>query len=62
MTEIKKDGGLSKLLCMLSFVAAILSAAVAIFKVELWLAGTQWMLIAILLGVWSICHAYKRQA
>jgi hypothetical protein len=49
-----KNEGLAKLLCMLSFAATILAAAVSLLGLSLWLAGTQWMLVAILLGVWSV--------
>ncbi|HOF42416.1 MAG TPA: hypothetical protein PLF30_03410 [Candidatus Moranbacteria bacterium] len=38
----------------LSVVAVVLSAAVSLFELELWLAGTQWMLIAIILGIWAL--------
>lgn len=38
----------------LSVVAAILSALVSLFGISLWLAGTQWMLIAIVFGVWAL--------
>lgn len=55
-----KNEGLQKLLCMLSFVATVLAAAVSLLELSLWLAGTQWMLIAILLGVWSICLKKSR--
>jgi len=49
--ECKKN---SKWLFWLSVVAAVLSAVVSVGGVNLWLAGTQWMMIAIVLGVWAI--------
>ena len=45
--------GPSKLAFMFSIVALILAAAVSIFDVNLWLAGTQWILVSILLAVWA---------
>ncbi|EKE16425.1 MAG: hypothetical protein ACD_11C00017G0015 [uncultured bacterium] len=45
---------LSKITLALSVVTVILSAYVSLFEVELWLAGTQWMLISILCAVWSL--------
>lgn len=49
-----QGSGMSKILLCLSMVAAVLSAIVSLFKMELWLAGTQWMLVAIVFGVWSL--------
>ncbi|MEK7598515.1 MAG: hypothetical protein AAB487_02165 [Patescibacteria group bacterium] len=45
---------LSKIALGLSVVIAVLAAVVSIFQLELWLAGTQWMIIAVLFGVWAI--------
>lgn len=39
---------------ILSIVALILAALVSVFKVNLWLAGTQWILVAIALAVYGI--------
>jgi hypothetical protein len=41
------------LLMFFSIVALALSAIVSLFKVELYLAGTQWMLIAILMAIYA---------
>jgi hypothetical protein len=49
----KDKKGPSKLAFMLSIVALILAGVVSVFDVNLWLAGTQWILIAILLAVWA---------
>lgn len=49
-----KQCGMNRITFCLSVVAAVLSAVVSLFQVELWLAGTQWMLIAIIFGVWSL--------
>jgi hypothetical protein len=45
---------LVKIVAGLSVVAAVLAAVVSLFGVHLWLAGTQWILIAILLAVWAL--------
>ena len=37
----------------LSVVALVLAAVVSLFQVDLWLAGTQWMLVAIVLAVYA---------
>jgi len=44
----------SNALIVLSIVAVILSAIVSLGKIDLYLAGTQWMLIAIVLGIYAI--------
>jgi len=46
-----KSGG--HVLILFSMIALILSAIVSLFKVELYLAGTQWMLIAIVLAIYA---------
>ena len=38
----------------LSVVALILAAVVSLFQVDLWLAGTQWILVAIMLMMYAI--------
>ena len=49
---------LSKIALGLSVVTAALGAAVSIFQLDtLYLAGTQWFIIAILLAVWA--HALE---
>lgn len=50
----KDKKGSSKLALMLSLVALILAAIVSVFKFDLWLAGTQWMLVSIVLAVYSV--------
>lgn len=47
---------LPKIALWLSVVAGVLAGVVSVFQVNLWLAGTQWILVAILLAVWS--HAF----
>jgi hypothetical protein len=49
-----KGKGLSKIALGLSVVTAILGAVVSVFQIELWLAGTQWIILAVLFGVWAI--------
>jgi hypothetical protein len=49
-----QNGMLVKIVFALSVVAVILAAVVSLFGVHLWLAGTQWILIAILLSVWAL--------
>ena len=49
--DMKNHG---KTLFWLSVAAAILAGAVSVFGMNLWLAGTQWMLIAIILAVWAL--------
>ena len=44
----------SKVMMALSVVALILAAAVSLFQVDLWLAGTQWILVSILLAVYAL--------
>lgn len=46
--------GKSKWMFWLSVVAVVLAAIVSLAHVNLWLAGTQWVLVAIVLGVWAI--------
>lgn len=51
---MKEDkNGSSKSAIVLSFVALLLAALVSVFNINLWLAGTQWILIAILLAVYG---------
>ena len=45
---------LAKVAFGLSVLAVVLAAVVSLFAVELWLAGTQWILIAIVLSVWAL--------
>jgi len=49
---------LSNIALGLSVVAAVLGAVVSVFQLDtLYLAGTQWILIAILLAVWA--HTFE---
>ena len=45
---------LADTLIILSAIAAILSGIVSLFKFNLWLAGTQWILVAIALGIYGL--------
>lgn len=55
MCGICKGKGLSKAALILSLITAILGAVVSIFQLDnLWLAGTQWILLSVLFGVWAI--------
>ena len=47
--------GLPKIALWLSVAAGVIAGVVSVFQVDLWLAGTQWILVAILLAVWSHC-------
>jgi hypothetical protein len=49
-----KNAMASKIAFWLSVVLVVLSAVVSLGNLQLWLAGTQWMLIAIVLGVWAL--------
>ena len=49
----------SDILVILSVLAVILSALVSVGKMELYLAGTQWMLVAIVLGVYALYFKAK---
>ena len=49
-----KKTKISDLFLGLSVLSVVFSAAVSILRVDLWLAGTQWMLIAIVIAVWGI--------
>jgi hypothetical protein len=51
---MKEKKGTSKLAFILSVVALILAALVSLFKMHLWLAGTQWILIAILFAIYAV--------
>jgi hypothetical protein len=42
------------ILLYLSFVTLVLAAVVSIVQVDLWLAGTQWILVAILLAIYAL--------
>lgn len=45
---------LSQTMFSLSVVAVLVSAAVSVFAMNLWLAGTQWMIVAVVLAVWAV--------
>jgi len=50
---MKNMKGLTCGLFWLSVVALILAAIVSLFQVDLWLAGTQWILVAVTLAVYA---------
>ena len=41
-------------LIILSALAVIISALVSVLKLEFWLAGTQWMLVGIVLAIYAL--------
>lgn len=45
---------LSSISFWFSIAALVLAAVVSVFKMNLWLAGTQWILISILSGIYAI--------
>ena len=49
-------------LMALSFVSLILTVLVSVFGMELWLAGTQWILVAILLAVYANHMQYRHNS
>lgn len=49
-----KNKMLSQVSFGLSVVTVVLAAVVSLASVDLWLAGTQWILIAIVLSVWAL--------
>jgi len=49
-----KNEMLAKVAFGLSVLAVVLAAVVSLFAVNLWLAGSQWMLVSILLAVWAL--------
>jgi membrane protein implicated in regulation of membrane protease activity len=60
MKKIKKacpvgncDRGPGHFLMMLSVTTLIVSGMVSVFKLEMYLAGTQWMLVSILLALYA---------
>lgn len=54
MTEVKEMKKLSFPSFLLSKAAVLLAVYGAATGNDIWLAPTQWMLVAILLGVWAI--------
>jgi len=52
MGKENKEGP-AKLSFLLSVFALILAGLVSVFDINLWLAGTQWILISILLAIWA---------
>lgn len=65
--EKENKEGPAKLAFLLSIIALILAGSVSIFDINLWLAGTQWILISILLATWATylnsckCECYKKE-
>ena len=50
---MKNMKGLADSLFWLSIVAFVLAALVSLFSMDLWLAGTQWILVAIALAAYA---------
>jgi membrane protein implicated in regulation of membrane protease activity len=48
-----KDKGPGHILVILSVITLVLAAVVSLFEVELYLAGTQWILVSILLAIYA---------
>lgn len=44
----------SDMLVILSVIAVVIAAIVSVGGVDLWLAGTQWILVGIVLGVYAL--------
>lgn len=44
----------SKIAFILSIIAVVASGLVSLMSANLWFAGTQWMLIGIVLAVWAL--------
>lgn len=45
---------LSSVSLWVSIATLVLAAVVSVFQVNLWLAGTQWMLVSIVSGIYAI--------
>jgi hypothetical protein len=56
-----KNKMLSKIAFILSMLAAVMAGVVFVTQTTIWMAGTQWMLIAIFLGVCAV-YLDERQA
>jgi len=41
-------------LMYLSYIALALAAIVSLFQIDLWLAGTQWILVSIILAIYAL--------
>jgi hypothetical protein len=50
----KDKKGLSKLMFALSAATLVVAGVVSVFKVDIWLAGTQWILVSIVLAVYAV--------
>lgn len=54
---------LSNVLIALAVLTAIIAGIVSVFQIENWyLAGTQWMMISIILGIFAIYAEMKKEA
>lgn len=51
--------GMATILFAVSVLAVVLSALVSVAKMHLWLAGSQWMLLGIALGVYAVFFKIK---
>ncbi len=47
------------ILVYLSVAVALIAGAVSLFNLSFWLAGTQWMLISVILGIYAIFAKIK---
>jgi hypothetical protein len=56
-----KNKILSKIALILSILAAVMAGIVSFTQTTIWMAGTQWMLIAIFLAVYAV-YLDERQA
>jgi hypothetical protein len=58
---MKGQAKLYDFLIILSGGAAVISGLVSILKADFWLAGTQWMLVAIVLAIYAIFVKVKTE-
>lgn len=57
-----KAKAVSNVLIALAVLSAIVAGIVSIFQIDNWyLAGTQWMLIAVILGIFAIYAELKKE-
>jgi len=50
------------LLMTLSVVSIIIAGIVSVFQIDLWLAGTQWILVGIVLAIYALYFKAKNAA
>jgi hypothetical protein len=51
--------GMATIFFAVSVLAVVLSALVSVLKMHLWLAGSQWMLLGIVFGVYAVFFKMK---